>query len=166
MLERLEQLRGHALFRRPGVREPLDAVGIGVLGGCERTVGQQKVAAHVLDGLFDHVPIALASRDEPGVEIRGNEESVVVEHLLEVRDEPAPVDGVAVEAAPDEVVHAARGHPVERAVDHLRLASPQQELEHGVRRELRRPAEAAPFRIERRAQPTHGLAEQRLGERL
>ena len=45
------------------------------------------------------------------MEIRGDEERVVVEHLLEVRDEPAVVDGVAVEAAPDEVVHAAEAIP-------------------------------------------------------
>ena len=35
-----------------------------------------------------------------------------------------------------------------------------------MRRELRRAAEAAPLRVERRAQPAHRLADQRLGERL
>ena len=166
VLERLEQLRGHALLGRPRVREPLDAVGVGVLGRRERALGQQEVAEHVVHGLLDHLAIALAAGDEPRVEIRGDEQRVVVEHLLEVRDEPAVVDRVAVEAAADEVVHAAGGHPVERPLGHLQLASPQQELEHRVRRELRRPAEAAPLGVERRAQPAHRLAEQRLGERL
>ncbi len=35
-----------------------------------------------------------------------------------------------------------------------------------MRRELRRAAEPAPLRVERRAQPAHRLADQRLGERL
>ena len=166
VLERLEQLRGHALFLRPRVRQSLDAVRVGVLRRRERAVRQQQVAEHVLDRLLDHLAVALAAGDEPRVEVRGDEERVVVEHLLEVRDEPAVVDGVAVEAAPDDVVHAPRGHAVERALDHFRLAPPQQQLEHRVRRELRRPSEAAPLRVERRAQPAHGLADQRLGERL
>ena len=100
------------------------------------------------------------------MEVRGHEQRVVVEHLLEVRDEPAVVDRVAVEAAADEVVHAAGGHSVQRPLGHLELASAQQELEHRVRRELRRPAEAAPLGVERRPQPAHRLAEQRLRERL
>ena len=48
------------------------------------------------------------------MEVRRGEQRVVVEHLLEVRHEPGLVDGVAVEAAAEEVVHAARGHRVER----------------------------------------------------
>ena len=35
-----------------------------------------------------------------------------------------------------------------------------------MRRELRRPPEAAPLRVERCSQPSYGLAEQRLGQRL
>ena len=53
------------------------------------------------------------------MQVRGREQGVVVEHLLEVRDEPDRVDGVAVEAAAELVVDAARGHPVERRRRHL-----------------------------------------------
>ena len=56
--------------------------------------------------------------ERPGMEVRGGEQRVVVEHLLEVGDEPERVDRVAVEAAADVVVHAAGGHPVERRARH------------------------------------------------
>src|SRR3712207_6904843 len=41
-----------------------------------------------------------------------------VEHLLEVRDDPVPVDAVAGEAAAELVVGAAAGHRLEGAVRH------------------------------------------------
>ena len=101
------------------------------------------------------------------MQIRGNEQRVVVEHLLEVRHEPLLVDRVAVEAAADEVVHAAARHPVERALE-PRSSAPraEQELERRRGRELRRVAEAAPARVELRAQHAHGVGEERVGERL
>jgi hypothetical protein len=58
------------------------------------------------------------------VEIRRDEQRVVVEHFLEVRHEPLRVDGVAVEAAADEVVHAARGHTVEGEPYRVERATP------------------------------------------
>jgi hypothetical protein len=84
------------------------------------------------------------------VEVRRDEQCVVVEHLLEVRDEPPRVDRVAMEAAADEVVEAAGGHPVERAPHHaerLGAAAAQEQLQRGRRRELRRRAEAAEGRL-------------------
>ena len=57
--------------------------------------------------------------DEVRVQVRAREQRVVVEHLLEVRDEPVVVGGVAGEAAAELVVHAAGGHRVERRRDHL-----------------------------------------------
>ena len=98
------------------------------------------------------------------MQIRGGEERVVVEHLLEVGDEPALVDRVAVEAAADEVVHAAGRHPVEGLRDHLERASSaagaEQELERRGRRELRRAAEAAVRGVElRRAGSTRRAIE-------
>ena len=101
------------------------------------------------------------------MQVGGHEQRVVVEHLLEVRHEPALVHRVAVEAAADEVVHPARGHPVERRHRQLGLAATQQELQRRGRRELRRSrAEAAPLRVVQLAQTPHRREEQRLGQRL
>jgi hypothetical protein len=108
-------------------------------------------AQHVLQRLLGDAPVALLPRHHPRVQVDRREQRVVVEHLLEVRDEPLPVDGVAVEAAADEVVHASRGHAVERLPDDLELFAPQEELERRGRWELRRAAEPSPVGVELRA---------------
>ena len=67
-----------------------------------------------------------------------------------MRHQPDGVDGVAVKPAADLVVDSAAGHAVERALHHDRfslaasaLVLPQQELERGRLRKLRRAAESA-----------------------
>ena len=100
------------------------------------------------------------------MEVRRNEQRVVVEHLLEVRDEPLAVDGVAMEPAADEVVHAAERHRVERLLDQLVLATPEKKLERRRGREFRRAAEPAPHRVELRAQSAHCGAEEPRRQRV
>ena len=88
-----------------------------------------------------------------------DEQRVVVEHLLEVRHEPALVDRVAREAAAEVIVDAALADVGERGVDGVprRLvavadgAAPQQPEEAPLR-ELRRAREAA-VRAGRRRRP-------------
>ena len=53
-----------------------------------------------------------------GEQVGRGELGVVVEHLLEVGDDPVPVRGVAVIAAGEVVADAAAGHLVERRDDH------------------------------------------------
>ena len=160
MLERLQQLGRRALLRRPRVREPFDAVGVSVLRGGEAAARQPQLAHHVVEGLLRDYAVALLAGEQPRMEVGRHQERVVVEHLLEVRHEPLRVDGVAVEAAADEVVHPAGRHPVERQPHRLERATPQEELEHRGGRELRRVAEAAPARVEHaragRARPRRG----------
>ena len=119
-----------------------------------------------VDRLVRDLAVALLAEHEPAVEVRGDEQRVVVEHLLEVRHEPLRVDGVAVEAAADEVVHPAGGHAVERALDQLGLAAAQQELERRGGRELRRVAEAAVARVEAGAQVRDGVVQEHARERV
>ena len=52
-----------------------------------------------------------------------DQQRVVVEHLLEVRDEPALVDRVAREAAAEVIVDAALADVGERGVDGVRAAA-------------------------------------------
>ena len=154
MLERLQQLMRDVVVLGPRVRQPLDAVRVRVLRGGEAAVGQAQLAQQVVRGLLDDLAIARVPGHDPGVQVRRDEQRVVVQHLLEVRDQPLAVDGVAVEAAADEVVHPAERHRVERLRHQLELVAPQQELERRRGRELRRVAEAAPHGIERAAQPS------------
>ena len=129
---------------------PSTPIGVCVLGRREPASLEAKLAQHVADGLLGDagtsVPVATqAWRYTDG------QQRVVVEHLLEVRHQPAVVDRIAMEATADEVVHPARGHAVEGRRHHrgrLRRAASQEQLEHGRRRELRRPAEPAESGLE------------------
>src|SRR6185369_9106154 len=56
--------------------------------------------------------VGIAS-DRIGSEIAGDQERVVVEHLFEMRHEPALVDRIAMKTAAELIVNAAAGHLVE-----------------------------------------------------
>ena len=171
-LEGLEQLLGGSLLGRPGERQPLDAVRVRVLGGGKAALREGELPEDVVECLLGDPAVALLAGDDPRMEVRRGEQRVVVEHLLEVRHQPPAVDRVAVEAAAEEVVHAAGGHGVEGLRDHrkrLVVAAKvlaQEELQRGRRRELRRAAEASPLGVELPAQRTGGVAEQALGQRV
>ena len=166
VLERLQQLRRRPLLRRPRVREPLHPVGVRVLRRGEPTAREPQLTKHVVERLLRDGAVPVLAGDQPGVKVRRDEKRVVVEHLLEVRHEPAVVDRVAVEAAADDVVHPAGGHRVEREAHGLESAAPQEEFERRGGREFRRMAEAAPAGVELGEEDALGLGEQRLGERL
>ena len=139
VLERLQQRvaarpdHGGQLVRRPREGQSLDAVGVGILRRREPAAVERELAQHVLDRRLDDRAIARRPGQHPRVQVRGDEQRVVVEHLLEVRHEPLTVDGVAVEAAADEVAHPAGRHPVERAERELELAAPQAETRRRTR---------------------------------
>ncbi len=148
--EHLDELGGG-----PGVELPLDPVGVGVEGGGEPALGgaelgEQEVGRLPRDALAERVPGL-----PPPAGVDAEQLRVVVEHLLEVRHHPAPVDRVAREAARELVVEASAGHRGHRRrgeVHGLRgpgaRAVPEQELQHHRRRELRRAAETAVAGVE------------------
>ncbi len=148
MLERLQQLGGDSVLFGPGVRQSLDAVRVGVLGRGEAAALEAQLADEVVERPLGDVAVVVLAGREPRVEVRRHEQRVVVQHLLEVRHEPLRVDGVAVEAAADEVVQPTRRHSVEREPDGVERPTPQEELERRRRRELRRVPEAAQARVE------------------
>ena len=147
--------RGPYLVEPPHVEAPLDALGVGVERAREAALCLQQLAQRPVERLARHALEERLTGDLEAVQVRACEQRVVVEHLLEVRDDPAVVDRVTGEAAADLVVHAAGGHPAQRVQRHLALAAPQEELDHGCRGELRRAAPAAPVGVVRAAQ--HGL---------
>jgi hypothetical protein len=128
VLERAQQLGRRPLLLGPRERETLDALGVRILSRGEAARGQAQLAKQVVERLLGDASVALVAGHDPRVQVRRREQRVVVEHLLEVRHEPLGIDRVAVEAAADEVVHAARRHPVERRDHHrerLLVAAPQ-----------------------------------------
>ncbi len=154
------------LLERPHVEPPLDPFGVGVLGGEEAPVGVAQVAQHVPDRLLDDPPVTLVPGDQPRVEIRADQQRLVVQHLLEVRHQPVGIDRVAVEPATDLVVDAAGGHRIERHRHHLqdlrrRIHDGLVEEEGEGHRlgELRGAAEATEATVELVAEVGDGLLE-------
>ncbi len=102
VLEGLEQLGrqpdGVGLFRRPGECEPLHAVRVRILRRSQPTLRERQFPQDVVERLLDHLAVARLPGDDPRVQVRRRQHGVVVEHLLEVRHEPAVVHRVAVEA--------------------------------------------------------------------
>src|SRR5262245_51329583 len=78
----------------------------------EAAVGGRHLAQEPRRGLAHWPDEALVARAVPPPRLggRAQELALVVEHLLEVRDTPVPVDAVAMEAAAELVVDAAERH--------------------------------------------------------
>ena len=102
----------------PDEELPLLAFAVGVLRAEEGAGRARHLAEDVVERLLGDFAIERVAGDLKCLDIGGNEKGVVVEHLLEVRDEPAGVGAVAMEAAAELVVHAAAGHQVERVRGH------------------------------------------------
>ena len=93
--------------------------GVGVFGGEEAAVGVGQVAEDVLEDVAGDLRVEGVAGDLEGFEIGEGELGLIVEHFLEVGDEPVSVDGVAVEAAAELVVHAALGHFAQGEESHV-----------------------------------------------
>ncbi len=131
---------------------PSTPVGVSVLGRRDAAALDAHLAQEVVERQLDDPPVALLPVDGVGVEVGAGEQRVVVQHLLEVRHEPAVVDRVAMEAAADHVPHAARGHARRACARPSPRASSESRRRRNSssrgRRELRGPAEAAEGRLE------------------
>ena len=101
------------------------------------------------DGLLHDLAVAVSPGHLPPVGVQADQLGVVVQHLLEVRHQPRPLDGVTGEAAAQVVVDPPRGHGVEGGGDHVPGAAAQRQLDHGRLRELGRPAKTTPLLVER-----------------
>ena len=159
------------LVRGEGVEGTLDAppVGVervGILGGGDAATREAEVSVDVLDDLGGHLAIAGVTGDLVGMDVELQEPGLVVEHLLEVGDDPVLVHRVPGEPAAEVVVDAAGCHRVERGLDHrqgVRRSVPGErahdEVEVLGRGELRRRAEAAPLVVMHAAQVPVGTVE-------
>ncbi len=143
------------LGQRPDIELALLAFRIGVERGREGAFRRRHLA---------HQPphrLARARREQrlAGARMRERQEleelGVVVEHLLEMRHQPALVDRIAREAAAEVIVDAALRHAVEGELDNFgepslvgpRIGAPQH-LQRGALREFGRAAKSAVDRIE------------------
>ena len=111
-----QQLR--QLIVRPAVEFPLVAFAVGVLGGIESAVGMRHVAQDVGEDVARRVRVPDVAADEVGVQIKLRELGIIVEHLLEMRNEPVGVHGITREAAAELIADAASGHRLACVQDH------------------------------------------------
>ena len=84
---------------------------VGILGGVKAAVGVGHVALEITDNIADHGMVLRIAADQAGIEIKIDQLGIVIEHFLEVRDEPFFIHRVAGEAAAQLVIHAAGRHP-------------------------------------------------------
>ncbi len=150
----------------PDVEFALFALGVGVLGRVERPLGAGHPAEDVVHRLAGDAGVFWVVRDLVGFEVDGAQQGIVVEHLLEVRGQPALVGRVAGEAAAEVVVDPPSGHLVEGVRDHVervRVAGPgvlaEQDAEVHRVRELGGVAEPAVDRLVGPAEAPDGVVE-------
>ena len=157
------------LFERECCVRALDTSGVGVEGRVQRAFGRREVAQDEVQGLGDHDEILGSSTVLPRVQIGPGQLRLIGQHLLEVRNEPARVGGVAAEPADQVVVDAARRHAVERPQAHVpgvgrvgpaTAGAPEAKLDEGGPGEFRCRAEAAPFGVEASRQAADHLLDQ------
>ena len=109
--------------RRPDVEPALLTFGVGVERRGEPAVVGQQVCDHPVARLDRDPAGQRASGQSPPMGVHPSEQSVVVQHLLEVRHHPVVIDRVAGEASGELVVHPASSHALARDRDDLAAAS-------------------------------------------
>ena len=106
--------RGVDLGRLPDIELAFDAFRIGVVGRGEAAALGDHLAQGPVAGLGDACGVERAFGLLPDQAQEIDQLRIVVQHLLEMRDQPLVVRRVAGEAAGEMVVDAALAHPVER----------------------------------------------------
>ena len=161
------------LLGAPHIVLALLALAVGVLGGVEPALGVAHLTQQVVERLLGYTAVEGLAGELVSVEVELRQQGVVVEHLLEVGDQPVGVGGVAMEPAADLVVDAAEGHRFQGLFRHLErlglaraVVEAQQELQRHGLRELGCSAEAAVGGIVERGQASVRLSQQRLLQEL
>ena len=157
----------------PHVELAFLALGIGVARGIEAAVRVAHVGQQPVGGFLSGLAEQLLSGCEVSLRVRGEQRAVVIQHLLEMRNLPVTVHGVAAEAAAEVIVDAALGHARQRQRRHeqgldvgfgvpgRRPPGPQQAIDGRRVRELGRAAEAAELAVEAGRKTFAGPGERR-----
>ena len=107
------------LLGAPDEEAALLPLRVGVGGRVEAPLGRGHLPQQIVQGLAQHPGEVRPPGHLPGLGVGHRQQGVVVEHLLEVGDQPALVGRVAVEPAADLIVEAAGRHLLEGAGGHL-----------------------------------------------
>ena len=92
---------------------------VGVLGGGETAARLLHLTKHKIENVARGVGIEAVVRDLVGLGVNDGKLRLVVEHLLEMRDEPRCTCRVAVKTATKLIVDAAALHRTQRVQGHV-----------------------------------------------
>ena len=152
------------LLRPPYEELPFLPFAVRVLRGVEPTLRRGHLPNDVVQRLLDDPPVHGVPRDLVGVEVQPCQERVVIEHLLEVGDEPVGIGRVPVEPSTQLIVDAASCHPVEGQLHHFEYGGvfgaevlTKQELQGHRLRELGLQSEPTVRVVKLLAQLTHRI---------
>ena len=114
----LDRVRGNhlELVDRPGIEAALQAVAGCTLTSVERTGRVGEVTQKVLGRLQCNPAEQFVLAELPGVDVRPDEQRIVHQELLEVRNTPFPVHRPVVKSSADLVVDTSFGHPAESGI--------------------------------------------------
>ena len=110
---------GLDLCRRPDEKLSFDSFRIRIRCGIESSGKVGHLPENIIEHFRRDLAIGGLFRDLIGFQVGPCQEGIVVEHLLEMGDQPALVGGVPCEPATDMIVDPPVRHRIERARDHL-----------------------------------------------
>ena len=106
-------------LRRPDVELPLLSLAVGILRRVESSGGIPNFPLYVPQRLLHNLTIERSTRSLIGLHVKGNQQGVVIKHLLEMGNQPAFVDRVSMEAPAELIVDTSPRHLVEAHGDHF-----------------------------------------------
>src|SRR5690554_762786 len=152
------QMLGH-LPRCPHIERAFAALAVRVQAGGKTAVGEQHLALQPFNQAFTDVDKIIALPAPRRARIQAEQQGIVAEHLLEMRNLPDRIHAVAKKAAAEMIVQTQAGHGIKRVADDLGsgliIQIHQCSQQRGLR-EFRPAAEAAVFLIKAGA----GLSQQ------
>ena len=146
--------QGVQLLFAPNIEFPFVAFAVGIERRIEAAFRRGHLTTDPFDGLDRDATNLSISCCLPQVCAESGEQRVVVQHLLEVWNQPLFIHRVTRESAADLIVDSAAGHFAERGRYHLQrvvcicaLPIAQKKIEHHRRGKLRSAAKAAVFGV-------------------
>jgi len=99
---------------RPHIELPFLVLRIGIQRRVVTALGRLHLPHQPLRGFLAHACEERVAGDEPGVCVQEQQRTIVVEHLLEMRNVPALIYAIPAKTAAELIVDAALGHLPER----------------------------------------------------
>ena len=153
--------------RRPDEKFSFDSFRIRIRRGIKSSGRVGHFPENIVKHVRRNVPIGDPLCDLIALQVGSGQEGIVVQHLLEMRNQPALVGGVACEPTADMIVDPPCRHSIERTRDHLQssaLSCPtvttEEQREPCRRGEFRRAAKSAVALIEILTELRHRLVKE------